>query len=334
MSKQNRLKKLFKVGIILILLVGLVLFVFQSDIDQVFYLISNIGWGFLWIIVITLVAFLCGTLSWRYTLPTDVNISFWRLYYIRLIGENIGLINPSNIVGGDAMKAYLLDAEGVDYTQSAASLILSRLIMIVVQILMFFVVALLFYIVSDIHPVLKDTMMYLSMIFLCSAVGIYAILRMGWLNKVLAKTNLTRGYWAKRIKSVGIELHSFYLHEKTRFLKSIFWAAINFLIGSLEFIVIFYFLGYSVSYLEALLVDQGVLVLKSFGAFIPGQIGVEEYANKLMFGIIGIHSASIWVAASVLRRSRQLFWIIISIVLYYGHKISWRRLFVHSSIIQ
>jgi hypothetical protein len=68
--------------------------------------------------------------------------------------------------------------------------------------------------------------------------------------------------------------------------------------------------------LDALLVDQGVLVLKSSGAFIPGQLGVEEVANKIMLSIVGIKATGLWVASSIVRRSRQLFWIIVSAMLY------------------
>ena len=68
--------------------------------------------------------------------------------------------------------------------------------------------------------------------------------------------------------------------------------------------------------LDALLVDQGVLVLKSFGAFIPGQLGVEEFSNKVMLSIVGIKATGLWVAASIVRRSRQLFWIIVSGLLF------------------
>ena len=68
--------------------------------------------------------------------------------------------------------------------------------------------------------------------------------------------------------------------------------------------------------LDALLVDQGVLVLKSSGAFIPGQLGVVEVANKIMLSIVGIKATGLWVASSIVRRSRQLFWIIVSAMLY------------------
>ena len=68
--------------------------------------------------------------------------------------------------------------------------------------------------------------------------------------------------------------------------------------------------------LDALLVDQGVLVLKSSGAFIPGQLGVEEVANKIMLSIVGIKATGLWVDSSIVRRSRQLFWIIVSAMLY------------------
>ncbi len=59
----------------------------------------------------------------------------------------------------------------------------------------------------------------------------------------------------------------------------------------------------------------GVVFFKAAGAFIPGQIGAEEYGNKMMLLAIGIPDAEIWI--SILRRARQLVWIAFGIVVYF-----------------
>lgn len=77
------------------------------------------------------------------------------------------------------------------------------------------------------------------------------------------------------------------------------------------------FLGLKVSIVQALVVDLGVVFFKAAGAFIPGQLGIEEYGNKIMLMSIGIPGAEAWVTASILRRGRQLVWIAFGIVVYF-----------------
>ena len=52
------------------------------------------------------------------------------------------------------------------------------------------------------------------------------------------------------------------------------------------------------------------------GAIVPGQLGVEEYANKIMLETVGIVNNEVWVVVSILRRARQLFWVVIAGIFY------------------
>jgi len=67
---------------------------------------------------------------------------------------------------------------------------------------------------------------------------------------------------------------------------------------------------------DAVAVEMGVTLFKSLGAIIPGQIGVEEYGNKVMLDVIGIASNEVWFVVSLVRRARQLFWLAIAGVLF------------------
>jgi hypothetical protein len=75
-------------------------------------------------------------------------------------------------------------------------------------------------------------------------------------------------------------------------------------------------LDINVNIIQAILVDMGVVFFKAAGAFVPGQIGFEEYGNKVMLAAIGVVGAEIWITASILRRTRQLFWIFFGLLVY------------------
>jgi len=54
---------------------------------------------------------------------------------------------------------------------------------------------------------------------------------------------------------------------------------------------------------------MGVIFFKTIGAVVPGQIGIEEYGNKVMLETIGVQSNEIWLVVTLMRRARQLFWL-------------------------
>ena len=309
-----------KIAISIVVLISLFLFLRQTDFAQVAHYLVAIGYGYVWIVIVTLLAMLMGTISWRYTFKEDTigRISFVKLFVIRLVGENIGLLNPSNIIGGDAYKGYQLSKEGIAYHESTSSLILSRMIMMVTQILTFIISGVLFIAFIDSSRELNLIIggSILLLIFLSGM--FYLLLRYGLVSQRLQHLFQRYGWYKLiyKLKKIYVQLRSFYRDNRIRFFKAIGFNMLNWIVGSLEFWVIFYFMAVPIGLLDALLVDQGVLVLKSFGAFIPGQLGIEEFSNKIMLSIIGIHMTGLWVAASILRRSRQIFWIVISGVLY------------------
>ena len=81
-----------------------------------------------------------------------------------------------------------------------------------------------------------------------------------------------------------------------------------------------------VSILDAVVIEMGVLGFKAAGSMVPGQIGVEEYGNKVMLNLAGILSNEIWLTVSLLRRGRQVFWLLVtapaSIILYRKYKVT------------
>jgi hypothetical protein len=78
--------------------------------------------------------------------------------------------------------------------------------------------------------------------------------------------------------------------------------------------VILHLLGLDIPYLSCIEIEVGVMVFKAIGAFVPGQIGIEEYASKLMLELTGVPGSGVWITVSILRRARQLFWICVGFI--------------------
>ena len=304
--------KILKWLIVAIILISLSWFVYSSDWNAIRANIQHVGFNFFWIILITFLAQVFGTLSWQCTLPKDVKVAYKDLFLIRYIGEHLGLVNPANFVGGDAFKAYHLEKHGVQYSDSISSLLVSRMIMIYVQVLVFLGAALYYWVVKMESSEALIMSIVLSILFLV-ALFVAALFS----DKVFSLPWIQNWGLKEKALSVRDNLRDYFKYEKKRFAMAHFWGVVNFLIGALEIWLICSFIGVEISYLEALLIDQGVLFLKSFAAFVPGQVGVEEYINKLMLGIIGVTSTTVWISVSLFRRTRQLFWLLLGIPVYY-----------------
>ena len=275
---------------------SLLIFIQATDLKKASLLISQIGYRFYLLLFITYIAYLLGTLSWQYTFGESLKkVPLNRLFLIRHVGETAAWFNPTSVIGGDALKGVLLAKYEIDKKLVVSSLLLSRMIMIISQM-----------------TLLAITVCYLLLQHPEGSMSRLSFIKLGTISLSSIRTDASR-----KLKEVYSDL-KIMLHTHQRLLLISFgFAILHWLVGSLEFFFILKFLGLKISLFQALLVDLGVLVFKAAGAFIPGQLGVEEYGNKIMLMVIGIPGAEIWVSASILRRARQLVWAGFGILVYF-----------------
>ena len=291
------MKQTLTIILTICILVSLAFFLQATDLKVVVSLVGTIGNKFFLLLLITFIAYLFGTISWQYALGTYSNaVSTSRLFLIRHLGETVGMFNPASVIGGDAIKAVMLRKYDIPANKIASSLLLSRAIMVVTQIVLCGATALMLVIQNpsfnlDTFHTIKKSGLYLSL---------------------LTKWKIFRG----KLSGVLNELPSIVRENKRMLRYACLFAALHWVVGGLEFYFILKFLGLKVSVLQALIVDLGVVLFKAAGAVIPGQLGVEEYGNKIMLMAIGLPSEEVWVTASILRRGRQLFWIAFGIGVY------------------
>lgn len=313
-----------KVALTVLVIVGLGFFIRATDWAGVIASVQKVGFKFLILLFSTFVSSWLGVMAWRYCLPkTAGSVSGLKLFWIRLIGENFAIINPTSVIGGEAMKIYMLRNLGIDQRQALHSILLSRAIMIISQIFMMLIAGIWFLSIT-VHDYtwLKDQWLWWCLIPI-TMISVLYILRIRFIKNalkslfhrlgVLNQLENARAY----IAELQLELRSFYRENRGAMFLSFLASALHWVVGSLEFYFILHFLGIETTVVKALLVDMGVVVFKSAGAFVPGQIGIEEYGNKVMLAIIGVAGNTIWVTASILRRARQLFWMILALVVFF-----------------
>jgi uncharacterized membrane protein YbhN (UPF0104 family) len=318
------MKIFLKISLLIIILVFLGLFVRATDWSGVIASIQQVGFNFLILLVTTFASAWLGSLGWHYCLPKDgVQISGWRLFWIRMVGENVAILNPTSIVGGEATKIYLLTNHGISQRSALHSILLSRAITILSQLLMLSVAGVWFVSLSveDYTPYshygwwLVAVLGMMAVLLALPSIRVFRNL----LRLIFHHLRILHQLLKARLFLLELwqELRVFYRDNRRGMFLSFLACSLHWIVGSLEFYFILLFLGIKTTIAKALLVDMGVIVFKTIGGFIPAQIGIEEYGNKTMLAIIGITGNTIWITASILRRARQLSWIILGFLMYF-----------------
>ncbi len=299
-------------------------FVGNSDLNEIWGQLMKIRWRFLLLVAVMFTSFYVDTIGWRLCFPKQFrNLSLTDLFMIRLAGESLAQINPTNVIAGDTMKAVLLKRDGITYTTSIASLTLYRFITILAAAT--FVIAGVF-IFIDYIGVLADTGVILGGIALFLALILYLFYRLqsgkgifslatGIISAVSGKGEKS-GKRLEKLDEIDTELIEFFRNDKVSFFLAYILSVLHRFPEVIEYYMIFSFLNIEATFLSCVAVSVGVTLFKALGSFIPGQLGIEEYGNKVMLDFIKVSGSSTWLSVSILRRARQIVWIFLGVLAF------------------
>ena len=133
-------------------------------------------------------------------------------------------------------------------------------------------------------------------------------------NKYLKLASKYFKRFMESLQRIWIEVQS----KPLKIIHAFFWTTVHWLLGAFEIYFILTVLLIPILPVDALIMDMGVVGIKSLAGFIPGQFGVEELSNKLLLELIGINVVGIWLTVSIVRRAKQLFWIAASFLSYFA----------------
>lgn len=314
--------KIFKVVILIIVLLCLGFFVQATDWHLAAQSLQDFGYRFVYLILITGFAYLLATIGWKYCLGEDAKkVKLTDLFIIRHLGEMLSIINPASVIGGEAFKVYLLQQKGLENAKIIASVLVSRVLMAITQLLLFFATLFIVGIPGDIffvRPAMLPNPDWEMMLFVISLSTLLLYFIISKRPKKQLRQNKIFAFLDKKlnIRHVFSEFKLFFQKDKKAVFFSALFFTLHWIAGSMEIYFILKVLGVNTSITSVLFVDMGIIIFKSAGAFVPGQIGVEEFGNKVMLDLIGVSDMDIWFTLSVLRRCRQLFWILFGLAIY------------------
>ncbi len=329
-GKNNSRKNLLKAIVFILAIVFLWWFISNTDIcfEEFLFHLKVFNWKFIYLLGVTFIAYLLATLAWQfcfYTTPQKTNLI--HLFNIRLIGESLAQINPTSIIAGESLKAYILKKRGINYKDSLVSIAVSRFLMLFTGILL--VIAGLFLFIDKLDFINSKLAVFM-LIGIAALVFTFLIIALqkkmgifyypiGLLFNLSKHSKLKRKFLklAINLRKIDRDLITIYHKKQFNLFLAFVLTLLHWIAGAMEYYVILKILNIQISVFSCITIEVGVMVFKALSSYIPGQVGVEEYANKLMLSAVGVNeTAKIWLIVALMRRVRQIIWIGIGFILF------------------
>ncbi|MFC4672525.1 lysylphosphatidylglycerol synthase transmembrane domain-containing protein [Dysgonomonas termitidis] len=312
------MRRLLQTLLIISICICFVFFLKGTNIKESILLIRQLGIYSAFIIISTFLAYISGTLGWKYCIDCPDRFPLVKLFMVRHIGNTITLFNPTSAIAGEMFNAKALIKEGMKEEEAYKSVLLSRILMILSQLtLLIILVSWFLFFLSGRFP---SDIIYPVYICFFILLAMFPVLICFLLKEERhARTSLPDRKWKTvilRIIKMRSLLASYIRMRPQKTILAFLLFSAHWILGSLELFFILYFLQYNVDILDGLFLDTIIIVLKSTVSFIPGQLGIEELINKFVLHLIGISSPHLWLSVSILRRARQLFWSGIALIFY------------------
>lgn len=305
-------------------LVTLTLLVWHIGPGNIYEAAARLGPAALIVILIpSVIMYALEAYGWKITLgPSAEHIPFWQVLGIRTAGEVVNMTTPTAYVGGEPLKAYLLQKRNVPMVEGLASVVIAKTTMTIAQILFILIgIALGFWISGSngsSGQFVAAALLSVGLL-LFGIVAFIFVQRRGlftWILGMLRRIGLRIRFLESReekLESLDQTILNFYTHHQGRFYASTGCYFLGWLAEALEVFVIISYLGEPANVLSAISIGGLAVFIKGGTFFIPGSLGAQDGGNLLLLKAFG-YSDVTGITFALLRRFRELFWIGIGLV--------------------
>lgn len=290
-------------------LVGLL--IVRSGAGEVAQAMLTLGWRLAPITVFHLIPLFIGALSWRELLPASSRLNIASAAWIRWLRESINNLLPVASIGGDVASVRLAHLHGVGTPQAAASVVVDTTVGVVTQLVFVSTgVTLLMLRSTDGAALLAAQVVLIGIAAFVVAMTIFV-----WLqhrNMLLVSTGLVRRLvpesWrpmlSERASAIDDEVVATYARRPALVRAGVLRLA-GWVIGAGEVWLITYFLGRTLSAIDALILESLGNGIYAAAFIVPGAIGVLE-GGYVVFGALFGLPADISLSISLSKRVREL----------------------------
>ena len=300
-------------------LLTLIFLVWHIGPGKIYQAAAHVGSGALLVILIpSFMMYVFEAYGWKLTLGSSgTGIPFWKLFAIRTAGEVVNMTTPTAYVGGEPLKAYLLQRHDIPMVEGLASVVIAKTIMTLAQVLFILVgIALAFWILGaegSSGEIVAAGL--LSAALLLFGVAIFIFVQKRGLFTLILQTFRRVGLRVafletreERLRSLDEIILNFYAQHRSTFYASTALYLLGWLSEALEVYVIVLYLGGATHVLSAVSIGALSVLIKGGTFFIPGSLGAQDGGNLLLLNAFG-YSDLAGITFALLRRFRELVWI-------------------------
>ena len=310
---------MLKIALLFVGLLTLGFLVWHIGPERIYDAASQLGPVALLVLLIpSTIMYVVEAYGWKITLgPSAKDIPFWRVLAIRTAGEAVNMTTPTAYVGGEPLKAYLLEKHHVSMVEGLASVVIAKTTMTIAEVVFILLgIALAFWRVGadgSSGQTVAAALVSVGLLVLVTAALVFAQQQglFTWLLEFQRKIGLKIHYLEereKRLRSLDRTILDFYRDNRLTFCFSIGLFFVGWMAEALEVYIIIYFLGDPAAALSAISISALSVFIKSGTFFIPGSLGAQDGGNMLLLRAFG-YSDVTGITFALLRRFRELVWI-------------------------
>ena len=310
---------MLKIALLFVGLLTLGFLVWHIGPERIYDAASQLGPVALLVLLIpSTIMYVVEAYGWKITLgPSAKDIPFWRVLAIRTAGEAVNMTTPTAYVGGEPLKAYLLEKHHVSMVEGLASVVIAKTTMTIAEVVFILLgIALAFWRVGadgSSGQTVAAALVSVGLLVLVTAALVF-VQQQGlftWLLEFQRKIGLKIHYLEareKKLRSLDRTILDFYRDNRLTFCFSIGLFFVGWMAEALEVYIIIYFLGDPAAALSAISISALSVFIKSGTFFIPGSLGAQDGGNMLLLRAFG-YSDVTGITFALLRRFRELVWI-------------------------
>jgi uncharacterized protein (TIRG00374 family) len=290
--------------------------------------LSMIGTRVIFFMALYLFAQLAFMVAWWVVMDSEVRAcGFLKLFGVYLAGDTVNYLVPSGNLGGEPVKAYLLREE-VGFGRALTSIVIHKHAELVAEWVLLvggLAICLTYFELPSLVTVANTVIVgglggsLLLMTWFLKSGTISPILRRLADWRPLASYLQTQQPAAD---ALATRIRAFYKDQLRCFLVATGWCLIGWCGGLLETYLVLRILSPAEGWSTAVAIETMVLAFNIVLAFVPARLGTAEGVRAGVFLLVGLPAAE-GVAYGVIRRARELAWILPGLVILWNRHLTW-----------
>lgn len=321
----------------LLLVLGLLVFgglIYGVGPRAVLDALGRLGWLTPLIAAPYFTSYLVDSLGWWWILRRDLEAPvrspgpaprLLQLFGMRAAGEAINAVTPTAYLGGEPLKAWLLQRAGIPLAPALASVLVSKTALMLTQgafVFLGLLIALQRWRPAIPLPLAAAVGLLLGVLTFGCVIGVQ---RYGLFGLLLGLSRRWTGRqallasWEADLHAVDERLRGFYGSRIRDFSICCTFHFLGWVMGSLEVYLALWLLGSPVEFPSAFAIEALSGVAKLAAVIVPGSLGVQEGGQVLVFAAFGL-TAPLAMTFGLLRRGRELLWIGFGFAVLFRHQ--------------